>query len=320
MVAAAAQGRAIPLSSDPVSNAIGTYKISATSLGAVADGSAADGAVADGAVADGATPDGAVTDGAVTDATATVITSTSDVQNAHLAITRTALPIDQATMAANSINGGTQTEFQYINSLINQVENTAIPAVAVEGTMYDVVPTSAELDFLVNEFLPGQVANAIEYGLNPLVYASEVLGLAFAFGNETGSTAFANLFGPTSATLPNSAAGDAAFSSAAVNAIFGPAATPNLISVMNEWVAFWGGFYTANGIPGLASPTADEIDLAARAAAWGDAVGVALDNDLGPLEAQATNFLMDAAQGTAEYSASLIGQPPHDAFHGELLS
>ena len=249
-----------------------------------------------------------------------LITSTSNIQNAHLAITRTALPLDQATMAANSINAGTQTEFQYINNLIDQVENSTIPAVAVEGTMYDVVPTSAELDLLVNQFLPGQVANATKYGLHPLVYASEALGLAFAFGNETGSTAFANLFGPTSATIPNSPAGDAAFSSAAVNAIFGAAASPNLISVMSDWVTFWKGFYSANGIPGVASPTAQAIDLAARAAAWGDAVGVALDNDLGPLKAQATNFLMDAAQGTAEYSASLIGQTPHDPFHGELLS
>jgi len=34
-----------------------------------------------------------------------------------------------------------------------------------------------------------------------------------------------------------------------------------------------------------------------------------LANDLGPLSGQAANFLEDAAQGTAVYSASLSSQP-----------
>ena len=65
------------------------------------------------------------------------------------------------------------------------------------------------------------------------------------------------------------------------------------------------------GYLGFAQPTADQVDLAARGAAWGDAVGLALANNLGPIPGQVTNFLIDAAQGTAVYSASLAGQPNH---------
>jgi hypothetical protein len=54
--------------------------------------------------------------------------------------------------------------------------------------------------------------------------------------------------------------------------------------------------------------------LAARP--WGDAVGVALANNLGPLNAQAINFLEDAAQGTAIYLAALSSQPNHAPFQG----
>ena len=89
--------------------------------------------------------------------------------------------------------------------------------------MYGSVGSSAEITSLVTQFLPAQVANAISNGFNPQVYASEALGLAFAFGNETGSTAFANLFGPSNSAMPNSAAGDAAFAIAASSAIFGSA-------------------------------------------------------------------------------------------------
>ena len=92
---------------------------------------------------------------------------------------------------------------------------TMTAAVAVEATMYNATGTSAEITNLTNNFLPAQVANATQNGLNPLVYACEVLGLAFAFGNETGGTAFANNFGPSNGAMPNTTAGDAAFATAA---------------------------------------------------------------------------------------------------------
>jgi hypothetical protein len=162
------------------------------------------------------------------------------------------------------------------------------------------------------------VTNAVQHGYNPIVYASEALGLAFAFGNETGSMAFANTFGPSNPAMPNSTSGDGAFATAAITAIFGSASTTNLTNVMQTFVANWKAFYSTSGMPGISQASADQIDLAARGAAWGDAVGVALANDLGPLRGQTSNFLMDAAQGIANYSMSLVGQSAHHPFQGEI--
>jgi len=220
----------------------------------------------------------------------------------------------------NAINAGSLTESQYVNSLLSQVANTSIPAVAVEGSMYGAVGTSAEVTLLAAQFLPPQVANALSHGFNPQVYASEALGLVFAFNNESGSTAFANNFGPSHAGTPNTVAGDAAFAAVASTAIFGTASTATLVNAIQGYVANWKAFYTANGIPGFAQATADQVDLAARGAAWGDAVGLALANNLGPLPGQVTNFLQDAAQGIAVYSASLASQPGHKPFQGEVAS
>jgi endoglucanase len=244
--------------------------------------------------------------------------TSGDVQDDYFGIVRLALPLDQATTVANAIDAGTQTEAQYVSGLLSQASNTTIPAVAVEGSMYGAVGTSAEVTLLATRFLPDQVAFATQHGLNAQVYASEALGLAFAFGNETGSAAFATNFGPSNAAMPNSTAGDQAFATAAATTIFGSASTANLVNVIDAWVTTWKAFYTDNGLPGMANPTAAQIDLAARGAAWGDAVGVALDNALGPLKALANNFLMAAAEGIASYSMSLIGQPAHHPFQGEI--
>jgi hypothetical protein len=144
--------------------------------------------------------------------------------------------------------------------------------------------------------------------------------LAFAFSNETGGTAFADAYGPSNPMMPNSIAGDLAFATTAAMTIFGSASTQNLVDVMETWVSNWKAFYAANGVPGLPTPTPDQIDLAARGTAWGDAVGEALFHDLGLLESLVANFLMGAAQGIADYATSLVGQPPHYAFQGDVLS
>jgi hypothetical protein len=238
------------------------------------------------------------------------------IQNDYLGIMRTALSLADATTEANAINAGTTTETQYVNGLLPQVADTTIPAVAVEASMYGTVGSSAEVTKLVTQYLPAQVANAIANGLNAQVYAGEVLGLAFAFGNENGGMAFANNFGPSNAAMPATATGDTAFAAAAASTIFGPAETANTPGAILTFVSNWEAFYTKNGIPGIANPTTAQIDLAARGAAWGDAVGIALANHLGPLVGQTTNFLEDAAQGTAIYSASLASQPNHAPFQG----
>ena len=62
--------------------------------------------------------------------------------------------------------------------------------------MYGTLGTAAEVTSLATQFLPGQVEFAVQHGLNTQVYASEAIGLAFAFGNETGGSAFADAYGP----------------------------------------------------------------------------------------------------------------------------
>jgi hypothetical protein len=244
--------------------------------------------------------------------------STQTIKHDYLAITRDPIASDEAGAIANAINAGTQTEAHYVTGLLSQVADTTIPAVAVEASMYGAVGTSAEVTKLANEFLPAQADFAKAHGFDPVIFASEALGLVFAFGNEQGSTSFASKFGPSNTMMPNSTAGDASFAAAASTTIFGLASTANLIHVMEGFVANWTAFYGSNGLPWTSNPSADLIDLAARGAAWGDAVGVALENDFGPLKAQATNFLMDAAEGIANYSMSLVGQPAHHPFQGEI--
>jgi hypothetical protein len=120
--------------------------------------------------------------------------------------------------------------------------------------------------------------------------------------------------------MPNTADGDAAFASAASQKIFGSAALQHTPDAIAGFVANWQAFYTANGVPGILNPTTDQIDLFARGAAWGDAVGVALANNLGQLPVLTINFLKDAAQGTAIYSASLAAQPTPAPFEGSTSS
>ena len=257
------------------------------------------------------------TDNTLMDVLGWDIPTVQSIQSDYLAITRTALTSDQATVIINGIDALTQTEAQYVNTLLSQVADTTIPAVVVEASMYGVTGTSSEITSLTANFLPAQVQNAIINGYNPQVYACEALGLVFAFGNESGSTAFANNYGPSNAAMPSSAAGDAAFAAAAASLIFGSAETSNTVPAIEQWVSNWKAFYTANGIAGVSSnPTAQQIDLAARGAAWGDAIGLAMADNLGPSPAQTTNFLEDAAEGTAVYGAPLSSQPTPAAFQG----
>ena len=237
-------------------------------------------------------------------------------QNDYLAITRTALPVAQATTIVNEIIAGTTTETQYVDSLLSQVADTTIPVVAVEGSMYGAVGSSAVITNLVTNFLPGQLAYASQVGLDPVVFACLETALVFAFSNETGATTFANNYGPSNTAMPATAAGDAAFAAAATNAIFGSAQTANTAPAILGYVNFLEGFFTANGIVGVQNPTPDQIVIAARAGAWGEGVAIALENNLGAIPGQTTNFLEDAAQGSAIYSYPLASQPTASPFQG----
>ncbi len=245
-----------------------------------------------------------------------VLPTPQTIQNDYLGITATALSLAAATTEANAIAVGTTTETGYVNSLLSQVADTTIPVVAVEASMYGAVGSSAVITNLVTNFLPGQLAYAHQAGLDPVVFACLETALVFAFSNETGAKTFANNYGPSNTAMPATAAGDAAFATAATNAIFGSAQTANTANALLGYVHFLEGFFAANGIVGVANPTADQIIIAARAGAWGEGVAIALENNLGSLPGQTTNFLEDAAQGTAIYSASLSSQPTAAPFQG----
>jgi hypothetical protein len=239
--------------------------------------------------------------------------TSAHLQNDALGILRVPAPTDLASAAANLIGAGVVTEDQVVNVLLSDAANTTIPAVAVEASMYGVVGTSAEVTKLVTQFLPGQVMYASQHGYDVQVFVGESLGLVFAFADENGGTTFANKFGPSNPSMPNTPAGDSAAAAAIANTVFGGSVTPNLINFTANQLAFFKDFYTHNNF-GIASPTAAQIDQAARAVALGTDVGVALENKLGPLYGQVVNFLDDAAQGSAQYSVSLVGQPAHHPF------
>ena len=237
-------------------------------------------------------------------------------QNDYLAITQTAMPVAQATTILNEIIAGTTTEAQFVGGLLSQAADTTFPAVAVEASMYGATGSAAEIATLATQVLPTDITTALHNGYNPVIYASEALGLQFAFADENGGTGFANNFGPSNAAMPATTAGDAAFAAAAASSIFGSAAAANWSGPILAFVANLEALYTANGIPGLTNPTATEIDLAARGAAWGEAIGIALVNNLGPFGGETANFLENAAQGTAIYSESLSSQPTAGSFQG----
>ena len=240
--------------------------------------------------------------------TTSALISPTTLQNDYFAITRSVLSLDEAKALALSINAGTHSEAHYVEELFAQVASTTIPAVAVEASMYGHTGTSAEVTKLVTEFLPAQIANAIRNGYDPVVYACEALGLAFAFGDENGGTAFATRFGPANADLPNSTAGDAAFAALVARIVFGLDEAPHTASVIETWIANWKALYTQNGVAGIPNATPEQIDLAARGAAWGDAIGVALVHELGPYHGYSIDFLEAAAQGLAIHGAPIEAQ------------
>ena len=176
------------------------------------------------------------------------------IQNEFFGITRGDLSSDQASVVANSINAGTETEAQYVNGLLSQVADTTIPAVAVEGSMYGVAGTSAEITFLATQFLPAQLGWATQHGFSPEVFACQVLGLAFAFGNENGATTFADNFGPSNAAMPNTNTGDAAFAAAVASAVFGSAANGGTATNRSRRGVGWNWGGVVSGVFNLESP------------------------------------------------------------------
>ena len=146
--------------------------------------------------------------------TATPVTAT-DLQNLQKGILRHTNPTEAAAEAA-LINAGATTVAAYETSLMAQAQAFTVDAEAVLEVFTGQTGTSAELDNLVNNFLPAQNAYAIAHGFNTTVFDAESLGLGLSAG-----TAFATNFGPANAALPNTVAGDALAAGSIANAVFG---------------------------------------------------------------------------------------------------
>jgi len=122
--------------------------------------------------------------------------------------------------------------------------------------------------------------------------------------------------------MPNTIAGDQNAAVAIVNAVFGSAASSNLNAQVNQWIVNWKSFYTANpAAPVIPNPTAAQIDTAARAAAFGDAVDVAINSSVGPLQASEQNVLnndalFENAQAVTAYNIAVTTVPQAPPFQG----
>jgi hypothetical protein len=214
----------------------------------------------------------------------------------------------EATSEAGLINQTQQTATvsSYAQQLIANNISLSQVAMAVDSLMFGVTDNVTELANLSVQFQPGQVANALKFGLNPTVYAAEALGLGLAGGNGT-SNAFATDFGSLSVTQ---------FASD-VSGITGINA-----GAIQNFVQNWIKFYTANP----ASTFGLSVTLASYGAAFGDAVGAALLNPtvngtLALLTSEVQNALIDNAEGQGLYQVGipLIAEAPHLPLQGEAF-
>jgi hypothetical protein len=239
------------------------------------------------------------------------------IQSDYLGITRTSLPLDQATTEDSAIDAGTTTEAAYVNSLLSQVAATTIPAVAVDALMNGAVGSSAEITSLATQFLPGQLAYfqslpaSVQAGAGgPVEWDAAVTGFALS-SNANFNASFVSLNSGAHAGT----SGNTAFSQAVSTAVFGNTnEASTALAILNANIGYFTTNATAYGLT-----THDAIAQAADGLTFGEMVGIALTNPttLGSaLIGQVTNFLEDAAQGTAIYSAPLTSQPTAGPFQG----
>lgn len=255
--------------------------------------------------------------------TALPVTST-DLQNLEMGIVRVKNPTEAAAEAI-LINAGATTVAAYTAQLDAQMTAYTQVIEGVIQTMDGVTGTSAQLGgpMLTQAF--AQVTRAIALGLNPVVLSAEAAGLAWATSGGAGGVAdpvFSANFGPANVGMPNTAVGDQAASVAIVNAVFGVSATAVLNAAVNTYIINWKAFYTANPTAlGAGTITAAQIDLAARGAAMGDAVGLAINSAVGPLGASVVNVLNNDAlfengQAPTAYGVGITTVPTAAVFQG----
>jgi hypothetical protein len=149
------------------------------------------------------------------------------------------------------------------------------PALTTYQKMYGVAPSNAELGVLV-QFNSAQYAYGVQIQVqDPIVYVYSALGQALADQADTGSTAFKSMWGPLAISS------DATFAVQSYANVFGVPGTPAQIQHFVDQLNFYKSIYTASGAFG----DANQIDLLARGAIYGQMIGVKAENPTAALAA-----------------------------------
>jgi parallel beta-helix repeat protein len=178
---------------------------------------------------------------------------------------------------------------------INQSDNVTItnnsmgdPALTTYLQMYGAPPSSTEL-WILTEFVAAQSSYGQLIGvLDPTVYVYEALGAALASGSDTGSTAFADTWGPLAI------ASDTTFTIQAYANVFATPGTSAQIQHFMDQINFFKSLYTASGAYGT---DANQIDLLARGAIYGQMLGV---------KAELTDVALVGVSGQPDITHDLI--------------
>lgn len=162
-------------------------------------------------------------------------------------------------------------------ALDNSVDLTT-PALTTYQKMYGVAPSSAELNVLV-QFNSAQYEYGVQIQVqDPIVYVYSALAQALSVQSDTGSTAFKSTWGPLA--IPS----DATFVTQAYADVFGTQGSAAQIQVFIGQINFYKSLYTASGAFGT---DANQIDLLARGAIYGQMLGVKVESS-GPIPVESS--------------------------------
>jgi hypothetical protein len=214
---------------------------------------------------------------------------------------------NNAFATPSQVNPFTLTDFREMDVLgfnlnfgnlnLSSANNVALPALTTYQSMYAVQPSSTELwNLKVFDANQSIYAQSIKVQ-DATVYMYAALGQALADRSDTGSTAFKSTWGPQAISS------DVTFVAQAYAHVFGVQGTQAQIQGFVDQVNFFDKIYTASGAFGT---DANEIDLLARGAIYGQMLGV---------KAEIPSAVASAASALTD--TPLIGvSAQHDMTHG----
>lgn len=193
---------------------------------------------------------------------------------------------DAAQVEAD-LGAGTYSYAQFVDQLVAEARDTALPAVVATAILGQVRPTEAHLSDLI-DFTFMQLAAYQQMGVaRPELGPYEALGVGFS---ET------EAFGLGYAGMSNEA-----FSQAAYLLVFNRAATQAQIDHFNAQIDYFEGIYQNAGLG------AAEADVRAKGAAIGQMIGHAVLDEpaVHSLDDDANAFLQQVVMGQANFGAPL---------------